>query len=163
AQALHGARFFPPRLGPRPRPAGRRPRPWGGERALRGRRAARGGGADRQLADAGDRGLGPAWHPARHGLWRPGGGARPGRPAPPAAWCAPRPLLGVMVGARPPPGPPAARGQVLAVLPARHGEEDVTVLTQDAVVATFSQILSTLTLALGAIAAVSLSVAGIGI
>lgn len=45
----------------------------------------------------------------------------------------------------------------------RHDEEDVTVLTQDAVVATFSQILGALTLAVGAIAAISLTVAGIGI
>lgn len=46
----------------------------------------------------------------------------------------------------------------------RHdGEEDVTILTQDAVVSTFSQILGALTLAVGAIAAISLTVAGIGI
>jgi putative ABC transport system permease protein len=45
----------------------------------------------------------------------------------------------------------------------RHGEEDVTVITQDAVLSTFSAILGTLTLVLGAIAAISLSVAGIGI
>ena len=52
---------------------------------------------------------------------------------------------------------------ITRLLAERHGEEDVTVLTQDAVVATFSQILGALTLALGAIAAISLSVAGIGI
>jgi putative ABC transport system permease protein len=53
--------------------------------------------------------------------------------------------------------------KVVRLLTERHGEEDVTVLTQDAVVSTFSQILAALTLALGAIAAISLSVAGIGI
>lgn len=53
--------------------------------------------------------------------------------------------------------------KVVRLFTERHGEEDVTVLTQDAVVSTFSQILAALTLALGAIAAISLSVAGIGI
>jgi len=57
----------------------------------------------------------------------------------------------------------AARRNVLAVLIARHGEEDVTVITQDAVLSSFSRILQALTLAVGAIAAVSLAVAGIGI
>lgn len=42
-----------------------------------------------------------------------------------------------------------------------HGEEDVTVITQDAVLQTFDNILSTLTYAVGGIAAVSLIVAGI--
>jgi putative ABC transport system permease protein len=56
-----------------------------------------------------------------------------------------------------------AKQRVIRILTERHGEEDVTVLTQDAVVSTFSQILGALTLALGAIAAISLSVAGIGI
>jgi putative ABC transport system permease protein len=56
-----------------------------------------------------------------------------------------------------------AKQKSIRLLAERHGEEDVTVLTQDALVATFSSILSALTLALGAIAAISLSVAGIGI
>jgi putative ABC transport system permease protein len=57
-----------------------------------------------------------------------------------------------------------AREEVLAVLIERHDdEEDVTVLTQDSVLAAFSRILGTLTLALAGIAAISLSVAGIGI
>lgn len=41
------------------------------------------------------------------------------------------------------------------------GERDVTVVTQDAMVATFDRILRTLTLAVGGIAAVSLAVAGV--
>jgi putative ABC transport system permease protein len=58
----------------------------------------------------------------------------------------------------------AAKDRVVRLLTERHdGEEDVTVLTQDAVVSTFSQILGALTLALAAIASVSLTVAGIGI
>jgi putative ABC transport system permease protein len=58
---------------------------------------------------------------------------------------------------------PAARDAALRILTERHGEEDVTCLTQDAVLATFSDILAALTLALAAIASVSLSVAGVGI
>lgn len=44
----------------------------------------------------------------------------------------------------------------------RHsGEKDVTVITQDAVLATFDRILSALTMAVGGIAAISLAVAGV--
>jgi putative ABC transport system permease protein len=57
----------------------------------------------------------------------------------------------------------AARDKVLRTLTERHGEEDVTIITQDSVVSTLSAILDTLTLALAGIASVSLSVAGIGI
>ncbi len=42
-----------------------------------------------------------------------------------------------------------------------HGVKDITVITQDAVIKTFDSILSALTYALGAIAAISLGVAGI--
>jgi len=49
-----------------------------------------------------------------------------------------------------------------ATIRERHyGEEDVTVITQDAVLQTFDKILSTLTYAVGGIAAISLVVAGI--
>ena len=49
-----------------------------------------------------------------------------------------------------------------ALLQARHdGERDVTVVTQDAVLATFDRILRALTLAVGGIAGISLAVAGI--
>lgn len=56
-----------------------------------------------------------------------------------------------------------AKARVVELITERHGEEDVTCVTQDAVVSTFSSILGALTLALGAIAAISLSVAGVGI
>ncbi len=56
-----------------------------------------------------------------------------------------------------------AKQEILDLLIERHGEEDVTVLTQDAVVSTFSAILDTLTLVVAAIATISLTVAGIGI
>lgn len=51
---------------------------------------------------------------------------------------------------------------VIETLQKRHqGEKDVTVVTQDAVLATFDRILSALTYAVGGIAAISLFVAGI--
>ena len=57
---------------------------------------------------------------------------------------------------------PAARTQAIEILKQRHeGEEDVTVITQDAVLATFDRVLTALTLAVAGIAAISLAVAGI--
>ncbi len=51
---------------------------------------------------------------------------------------------------------------ILAILKKAHdGEEDVTVISQDAVLTTFNRILNALTLAVAAIAAISLTVAGI--
>ena len=51
---------------------------------------------------------------------------------------------------------------VLALLKSRHeNEADVTVITQDAVLATFDRILTALTLAVSGIAAISLGVAGV--
>ena len=55
-----------------------------------------------------------------------------------------------------------ARHDAEQILFQRHnGEKDVTVITQDAVLATFDRILRALTLAVGGIAAISLAVAGI--
>src|ERR1035437_5460722 len=49
-----------------------------------------------------------------------------------------------------------------AIMFQRHnGEKDVTVITQDAVLATFDRILTALTMAVGGIAAISLAVAGV--
>lgn len=57
---------------------------------------------------------------------------------------------------------PQAKEQVLEILKQRHrGEEDVTVVTQDAVLATFDKLLGALTLGVAGIAAISLAVAGI--
>ena len=54
------------------------------------------------------------------------------------------------------------KDEVAATIQARHeGELDVTVVTQDAVLATFDRVLRALTLAVGGIAAISLGVAGI--
>lgn len=54
------------------------------------------------------------------------------------------------------------KAAVAAKLKTRHdGEEDVTVITQDAILSTFDRILRALTLAVSGIAAISLAVAGI--
>jgi putative ABC transport system permease protein len=59
---------------------------------------------------------------------------------------------------------PAAQRAVIDLLKARHDdEEDVTIQTQESMLTTFSRLLSMLTMALAGIAAISLSVAGIGI
>ncbi len=56
----------------------------------------------------------------------------------------------------------AVKREAAALLKARHGnEEDVTVITQDAVLATFDRLLRALTAAVAGIAAISLAVAGI--
>ena len=71
-------------------------------------------------------------------------------------------LLRILVEVRSREDVSAARDQVLRVLRQRHdGEEDVTVVTQDAVLATLDRILVALTLAVGGIASISLAVAGI--
>jgi putative ABC transport system permease protein len=57
----------------------------------------------------------------------------------------------------------SAKQRVIELLAERHGEEDVTIITQDAVLASFSRIIRALTLAVAAIAGISLAVAGIGI
>jgi len=57
---------------------------------------------------------------------------------------------------------PNAKADVEEIIRQRHeGERDVTVITQDAVLATFDRILRALTLAVGGIAAISLAVGGI--
>lgn len=75
-----------------------------------------------------------------------------------------RSLFRIMIEVRGTADLETVKARVVQVIKERHdGEEDVTVLTQDALIATFSQILGALTMALGAIAAISLTVAGIGI
>lgn len=71
-------------------------------------------------------------------------------------------LFRILIEARGRAAVPRVKADVLALLKARHeGEEDVTVITQDAVLATFDRILTALTLAVGGIAAISLGVAGV--
>jgi putative ABC transport system permease protein len=55
------------------------------------------------------------------------------------------------------------RRDVEKLMAERHRVEDVTVITQDALLSAFSSILNALTLALVGIASVSLAVAGVGI
>ena len=57
----------------------------------------------------------------------------------------------------------AAKSRTLAILTERHDEEDVTVISQESVVASLSKILNVLTLAVAGIGAISLSVAGLGV
>jgi putative ABC transport system permease protein len=55
-----------------------------------------------------------------------------------------------------------AREEIVAIVKARHqGEEDITVITQDAVISTFNAIFGVITGALAAIAGISLIVAGV--
>lgn len=56
----------------------------------------------------------------------------------------------------------SVKTQVADLIKQRHdGEQDVTVITQDAILATFDRLLGTLTLGVAGIAAISLAVAGI--
>lgn len=71
-------------------------------------------------------------------------------------------LFRIMIEANSREAIPAVHDAALATLKQRHrGEEDVTVITQDAVLATFDKLLGALTLAVAGIAAISLAVAGI--
>jgi putative ABC transport system permease protein len=71
-------------------------------------------------------------------------------------------LFRILIEARGRAAVPRVKADTLALLKTRHeGEEDVTVITQDAVLATFDRILTALTLAVGGIAAISLGVAGV--
>lgn len=71
-------------------------------------------------------------------------------------------LFRILVEARSREAIPEAKTQTLEIIKTRHqGEEDVTVITQDAVLATFDKLLSALTLGVAGIAAISLAVAGI--
>ncbi|MFH1177969.1 MAG: ABC transporter permease [Acidobacteriota bacterium] len=56
-----------------------------------------------------------------------------------------------------------AQKDILALLEERHRAQDITVISQDAMLAAFSAIMRALTLALAGIASVSLAVAGVGI
>ena len=71
-------------------------------------------------------------------------------------------LFRILVEARSREAIPEVKEQVMEILKQRHrGEEDVTVITQDAVLATFDKLLGALTMGVAGIAAISLAVAGI--
>lgn len=71
-------------------------------------------------------------------------------------------LFRVLVEARNDEAIPRAKEDVRRIIRERHeGEDDVTVITQDAVVATFDKIFTALTLTVAGIASISLAVAGI--
>lgn len=71
-------------------------------------------------------------------------------------------LFRVLVEARSEEAIPRARKDIRDIVRERHeGEDDVTVVTQDALVATFDRIFTALTLTVAGIASISLAVAGI--
>ena len=71
-------------------------------------------------------------------------------------------LFRIMIEAKTRSAIESVRQSVIDILKERHqGKRDVTVITQDAVLATFDRILGALTYAVGGIAAISLAVAGI--
>ncbi len=71
-------------------------------------------------------------------------------------------LFRILVQARDRDAITRAKAAVVEIIRDRHdGEDDVTVITQDALLATFDRIFNVLTLAVGGIAAISLVVAGI--
>jgi len=72
-------------------------------------------------------------------------------------------LFRISVQARDAASIPLAVEEARGVLIDRHREEDFTVITQDAMLKSFRSIIDALTVALAAIAAISLAVAGIGI
>jgi putative ABC transport system permease protein len=71
-------------------------------------------------------------------------------------------LFRILVEARDPESIPRLKDFILDTIARRHyGEEDITIVTQDSVLATFERILGALTLSVAGIAAISLIVAGI--
>jgi putative ABC transport system permease protein len=72
-------------------------------------------------------------------------------------------LFRILVDVQGPSEMEPVKGRVLALLRERHRADDVTVITQDALLSAFSSIMNALTLALAAIASVSLVVGGVGI
>ena len=73
-----------------------------------------------------------------------------------------RSLFRILVQARNRESVSRAKQDILSIIAKRHdGEDDVTVITQDALLSTFDRILKTLTFAVAGIAAISLVVAGI--
>ncbi len=71
-------------------------------------------------------------------------------------------LFRILIQARLPEDTRRVREQVIEAIKARHqGEEDVTVITQDALLSTFDRIFLALTLTLAGIASISLAVAGV--
>ena len=71
-------------------------------------------------------------------------------------------LFRILVEAREPESIPRLKDFILDTIARRHyGEEDITIVTQDSVLATFERILGALTLSVAGIAAISLIVAGI--
>jgi len=71
-------------------------------------------------------------------------------------------LFRIVLQARPGFSTDTVEQRTAAILHARHGEEDFTITTPDAIMSALAKVLGVLTLALSGIAAISLGVAGIG-
>ena len=74
-----------------------------------------------------------------------------------------RSLRRIILGLRSQSDADAIKRKVVALMSKRHGEEDITCLTQEAVMSSLSAILRTLTLVVAGIAGISLGVAGVGV
>lgn len=72
-------------------------------------------------------------------------------------------LFRIVLQARPGFDTDTIEGRATAILRERHGEEDFTITTPEAILGSLEAILTVLTLALAGIASISLAVAGIGI
>lgn len=72
-------------------------------------------------------------------------------------------LMRILLELRPHADMEVAKQRVIDIMIDRHDEQDVTVMTQEAVLETLSDILRALTAVVASIAAISLTVAGIGI
>ncbi len=71
-------------------------------------------------------------------------------------------LFRILATARSRDAMPRAKKDIIEIISKRHqGEEDITVITQDAVLQTFDTVFNALTMTLGGIAAISLLVAGV--
>lgn len=71
-------------------------------------------------------------------------------------------LFRIMIEARASTGISATSNEIRRIIKDRHeGEDDITIIAQDSIIATFDRILGALTLGIAGIAAISLAVAGI--
>lgn len=71
-------------------------------------------------------------------------------------------LFRILATARSRDAMPRAKRDIIEIISKRHqGEEDITVVTQDAILKTFDTVFNALTMTLGGIAAISLLVAGV--
>ena len=153
-------RALPPAGRVGPQLAGHRPRSTAARELFRGAGPGRPGRPHRRLAHAGRRRPRPAGPAARASTWTTWSIV-------PVATAMKmlnrRSLFRLVLQVRSHADLDRAKERAVRLIAERHGEEDVTAITQDAVLGAFTSILGALTLALAGIASVSLAVAGVGI